>query len=79
MDTKENNNQLTSIDQEINRAISTVNELESWVKQLSDEQGKIRIEKENPLKDKFSQLHKEVELLTQALVELGILDDSDIK
>lgn len=79
MSTEENNNQLTSIDQEINRAISTVNELESWVKQLSDEQGKIRIEKENPLKDKFSQLHKEVELLTQALVELGILDANDIK
>lgn len=72
------NIELSSIDEEINKAISTVNELEGWVKQLSNEKGMIQIEEQSPLKDKLSQLHKEVESLTQALIELGILDTQDL-
>lgn len=72
------NIEFSSIDEEINKAISTVNELEGWVKQLSNEKGMIQIEKQNPLKDKLSQLHKEVESLTQTLIELGILDTQDL-
>ena len=72
------NIEFSSIDEEINKAIFTVNELEEWVKQLSNEGGMIQIEKQNPLKDKLNQLHKEVESLTQTLIELGILNTQDL-
>lgn len=72
------NIEFSSIHEEINKAISTVNELEKWIKQLSNEKQIIQIEEQSPLQDKLHQLHKEVECLTQTLIELGILDLEDI-
>lgn len=68
-----------SIDKEITKAIATISELEEWVKKFSNENGMVRIEKESPIKYKFSQLHKEVQLLTQELLELGILTEEDLE
>jgi hypothetical protein len=67
-----------SIDNEINNAISTISELEEWVKKFSNDNGMVRIEQKSPIKAKFSKLHKEVQLLTQELIELGILTEDDL-
>ncbi len=71
-------NERTNIDEEINRAISTISELEEFIKRMSDEKGMIAIHGQSPIRDKFNQLHKEVQLLTQALMELGLLDEEDL-
>lgn len=79
MNSDERNKEINdSIDKEINNAISTISELEEWVKKFSNEQGMVRIEQESPIKVKFSQLHKEVQLLTQELIELGLLTEEDL-
>ena len=78
MSINKTNDEINGIDEEINKAISTISELEEWIKELSNDKGIIRIEKKSPIKDKFHQLHKEVQSLTQSLTELGILDEEDL-
>ncbi|MCR1899528.1 hypothetical protein NSA47_11075 [Irregularibacter muris] len=78
MSTNKTNDEISTIDEEINKAISTISELEEWIKELSNDEGIIRIEKESPIKSKFSQLHMEVQSLTKSLTELGILDGEDL-
>lgn len=78
MNTDQSKNEMKSIDEEIEKAISTITELEGYIKELSNNEGKVKIDQKSPIKDKYQQLNIEVKSLTKTLLELGFLEDEDI-